>query len=454
MKALFIILLFVACLTNGKTQSITLNNYIAIGLESNLALKQNQLSLKQAEFALKEAKGLFFPSASLNSRYSLAHGGRTIDFPIGDLLNPVYSTLNQMLEQQGQTGGFPLLDNQEIQFMRPQEYNASVSIVQPIYSREITLNKRIVQEQLSMSVIELALYKRELVLKIKEGYYNYLKTIQLMELVAKTKEVVNENLRVTEKLFANNMITQDAVLRAKSDISQVKLFETSVHKNNEMAKSYFNFLINRNLNDEILVDLSDFIIQEGEIAALSQNAIEQREELKQIESQTQIYEHLIGINTAANIPVLALVVDAGFQGEELSAFNQGNYVMGSVVLNWTLFNGNINRNKKQQAIIGKQKSETQKVEASNQILLEVKNDYLNVQEQKQNLAVATDRNTEASEVYRIVEKRYREGEASLLELLDARNNSVEAESDLINTRYSLWVSLAQLEKSARLNLIP
>ena len=43
----------------------------------------------------------------------LAAGGRAIDFPIGDLLNPVYSTLNALT----QTNQFPQVENESITFL-------------------------------------------------------------------------------------------------------------------------------------------------------------------------------------------------------------------------------------------------------------------------------------------------------------------------------------------------
>ena len=99
MKTITILITFAFCM--GAFAQSPLDNYVKIGLENNLALQQNTMSLKKAAYALKVAKGMFLPSASMQARYSLAQGGRTIDFPIGDLLNPVYSTLNQILEQQG-----------------------------------------------------------------------------------------------------------------------------------------------------------------------------------------------------------------------------------------------------------------------------------------------------------------------------------------------------------------
>ncbi|MEL6843559.1 MAG: TolC family protein, partial [Bacteroidota bacterium] len=73
-----------------------LERYVAEGLESNLSLQQKALSVEKSRQALREARGLFMPQVSLQASYSLAGGGRALEFPIGDLLNPVYATLNQL----------------------------------------------------------------------------------------------------------------------------------------------------------------------------------------------------------------------------------------------------------------------------------------------------------------------------------------------------------------------
>ncbi|MCK5168554.1 MAG: TolC family protein, partial [Bacteroidales bacterium] len=60
--------------------------------------------------------------------------------------------------------------------------------------------------------------------------------------------------------------------------------------------------------------------------------------------------------------------------------------------------------------------------------------------------------SEATEVYRIIEKRFRLGESPLIELLDARNNMTETEALVILTRYDYLVSIARLEKSSNSSL--
>ena len=71
------------------------------------------------------------------ARYTVADGGRTIDFPVGDLLNPVYETLDQMLVAQGQAPQFPRVRNESIAFLRDQEQETKLVLEQPLYEPRI-----------------------------------------------------------------------------------------------------------------------------------------------------------------------------------------------------------------------------------------------------------------------------------------------------------------------------
>lgn len=114
-------------------------------------------------YALKEARALFYPTITLNGNYTIAEGGRTIDIPIGDLLNPVYSTLNQITN----SNSFPTLQNQSVLINPDNFYDAKIHTTMPLLNFEIIYNKRIKTQQTSLQTIELEIYKRELVKEIK-----------------------------------------------------------------------------------------------------------------------------------------------------------------------------------------------------------------------------------------------------------------------------------------------
>lgn len=85
--------------------------YIAQGRESNLALNAAGADVRRAQAQLEEARARWRPTVALAARYSRADGGRTIDLPVGDLVNPAYRTLNQLLQAQGQPAPFQDIAN-------------------------------------------------------------------------------------------------------------------------------------------------------------------------------------------------------------------------------------------------------------------------------------------------------------------------------------------------------
>src|ERR1700756_4304780 len=92
-----------------KAQS-KLDEYIRDGLASNQSIRQQTFVLEKNMYALKEAKSMFLPDVTFSTAYTKADGGRTIDFPAGDLLDGAYATLNKLTG----SNSFPQLQNQHI----------------------------------------------------------------------------------------------------------------------------------------------------------------------------------------------------------------------------------------------------------------------------------------------------------------------------------------------------
>ena len=228
-------------------QTDTLNYYLKTGLENNLALQQKQASYDKSMLAVKEARRMFYPGISFHARYSIADGGRVIEFPVGDLLNPVYSTLNALT----MSDLFPQIDNREFTFLRSREHETKVQLVQPIFNTGLHYNYKIRNELLQASRVDVDRYKRYLVAEIKKAYFNYLQTLRMEELVHETRELLEENLRVSNKLFENHKVTSDVVYRSQAEISNIEQAVAEVEKNRKVARSYLNFLLNRPLETHL-----------------------------------------------------------------------------------------------------------------------------------------------------------------------------------------------------------
>lgn len=458
MKRIIIIIgSIIAFQGNFFAQDKVLDNYVKSGLENNLALKQKYNTYEKSIEALREAKGLFYPDISFNARYSVSEGYRSIILPIGDLMNPVYSSLNGITNIMASSGQIPLtsifpdtsINNELINFLRPTEQETKLRLVQPIVNTQIWNNYKIKKELINVEKANADSYRRYLVAEIRTAYYSYLKTVNLVELLNNTSALVQENYRVNQKLFENDKITLDIVLRSKAEISKLEQQKAEAVKNNQMAGAYFNFLLNRPLNERIdVLENEDMQINSLDLETAISAAISNREELTSTFSYSKVADYNIQLNQSSKLPTLTAVVDYGLQGEKYDFANidDQDYVYASVILKWDLFKGFQNQAKTQQALIDKQIIENQHKALSDQIKLQVINAYYDLQASEKSIIFANDEAESLEKAFTLVNKKYKLGKANLLEFTDARTSMSNAQQKLIITKYDQLIKLAEFEK--------
>jgi outer membrane protein len=433
--------LFLFILFSADGQSI-LEKYIKQGLDSNLALKQKTFDLKKAQLDLDRAKTLFYPHADFNAQYTLATGGRTQDIPIGDLLNNVYTTLNSLTS----TNKFPQVQNQAINFLPNNFQDTKVEVTMPLYNPEIKYNRDIKAEIINANIAEVNLYKRELVKNIKEAYYDYLQASKSVEIYTNALAVVNENLRVNEKLVKNTMATQDVVLKAKAQVSAVQTSLTGALQILKNAVAYFNFLLNQPLETAIENDPAIFQPLDKKID-LSLNVPANREELLQIKSGQEALSTNLKLNRSYKLPRLNAFYDVGFQGFGYKFFDNQFYQIGGLQLTWNIFKANDNKLKIKQTQLDMDALQNQYINAEKQVQLQIATTYNSYVSALQALQSSNDEVINTKEAYRLTDRKYREGQALQIELTQARIDMTTAE-----IKYSL-AQLAVLNKAAELERV-
>lgn len=408
-------------------QNPVLDEYIMQGLQSNQGLKQAKLDYAANLSALKEARGLFFPDLSVNARYTVADGGRTIEFPVGDLLNPVYSTLNVLTG----TESFPQIENQEFTFLRPKEHETKMTLVQPIFNTDLIYNHGIRKQYSEIARIDVDQYKRELIREITKAYYEYQKAFNLVWLADTSISLVNENLRVSRSLFENDKVTIDAVYRSESEISKVEVQRAQANNMLQASKAYFNFLLNRSLDADIDIYADTPQPNLVSLEEASVLAVQNRNELEQIKQYQVLNEHVTSLHRGNNIPGLFGVVDYGFQGEEYSFTKDDDFMIASLVMRWNLFKGTTNHYKIQQSKIEGEKLTELFSQTRQKIKLEVINHYYALTAAYESVQSARKQTRSAQRAYDLISRKYGEGQASLLELIDARTSLTSAAANAI-----------------------
>ncbi|HTG66503.1 MAG TPA: TolC family protein [Flavobacterium sp.] len=422
----------------GYAQS-KLDNYIQIGLTTNEVIKQHNFDINKSVYALKEARSLFYPTVSLNANYTKAEGGRTIDIPIGDLLNPVYNTLNQITN----SNAFPALQNQSVLINPDNFYDAKIHTTMPLLNFEIIYNKRIKTQQNSLQKIVLEIYKRELVKEIKIAYYKYLQSVEGVKIYEDALKLVKENQRVNQSLFKNDKINRTAVLRSDNEVIRIEANLETAKQLSNSAKSYFNFLLNQKLDTEIEVDSENELLPNVMVNENTQN----REELSQLGIAKELNGNVSKLTQSYWFPKLSGFADLGFQDFDFEVNKQSRYYFAGLGLEWNIFSGNKNKYRLRQVEEDNKKLSSQIDNVKQQLLLQFQVSQNNLKSALEQFNADKNQKASAKKYNEDITKLYKEGQAIYIELLDAQNQWVNAQLNTNISLYNLWIAYAELERA-------
>jgi outer membrane protein TolC len=423
-----------------KAQGSKLDVYIQEGLTSNQSIKQQAFLLEKNVYALKEARSMFLPNVSFSTTYTKADGGRTIDFPTGDLLNGVYATLNQLTG----SNSFPQLQNERILLNPNNFYDAKFRTSLPILNAELIYNKRIKQQQVDLQKSEVLLYKRELVKEIKTTYYNYLKAINAIKIYESSLRLVREGERINISLYNNNKVNRTAVVRNNNEVSKINASLIAANKTAESARYYFNFLVNRPLTDSILLD---DILQLPTQDYLLSNDVNSREELQKLRIAKDINGNVNGLAKSYLVPKIGTYLDLGSQAFDWKFNKQGRYYFWGISLEWNVFSFGKNTYKVKQTTSDLQIIASQTDYVQQQLLTELKVRQNDMESAIAQYKAAQSQLIASQTYYNDMLKLYKEGMAINIELLDAQNQWIDAQLHTNIALFDTWIAYAAIERA-------
>jgi outer membrane protein TolC len=431
------------CFAAGPATAQTadpLGGYVRQALEGNLGLRQERLAADRAGAEVREARGLYLPSVTFDTRYSEMSGGMNI----GDLVNPAYGALNELTG----TNRFPT----DVDARLPLAQETRVRIAQPLYQPAIAENHRLRRTLRDLQGHALTAATRQLAADVQAAYLDYARSMRVVELYRSTLPLLDENLRVAERLVARGTATPDAVLRARAERGETQQALDEAAVRSQAAMRRFNQLLNRGLDTpvEVLPDsVLAFALSVDEDEAV-RRALAGREELRQSDAGIAAAESQVRLAGAARLPTVALAVDYGFQGSDYRLSTDDDFAVASVVVQWNAFNGGQTGARRQQARISADQARAGRAQAEQQIELQVRTAYRSAEVARGAIATATDRLAAARRTYELVERRYQEGIAPQIELIDARTAYTSAGLNLILTRYDYAARWVEVERAAAL----
>lgn len=438
----YVLLLFFALPVVG--QKSVLDNYIATAFQQNITVQQKSIQVEKAMLALKSAQSLYQPNISFQGAYQSGEGGRSIAFPVGDLLNPVYSTLNALTR----TTQFPQIANVETNFFPRNFYDMKVQSTMPIYNKDLSYNKQLQGQQMELQQVDLSLYKRELVKQIKTAYFQYLLSLGLQKVYQNSLHVAQEGKKINQKLVDNGKGLPAYILRADSEIAQIQAQQADAAKQSESARMYFNFLLNAPLTNDIQID---FEVEKaiGEVIRMTRGE-GNREELNLLAKSISMQETVLKMNEAFYLPKVNGFVNLGSQSSNWALNSKSAYYMLGLQLDIPIYAGNRNNLKIKQ-------TQLDLATAKNTLDLTAKQLNLATETAQKGLMSslvgfqASTKSLEAASAYqRLIEKGFHEGVNTYLETVDARNQWMNAQINHQFNQFKVLIAAAAYEREAAL----
>jgi outer membrane protein TolC len=323
-----------------------------------------------------------------------------------------------------------------------------VGISYPLFNADLKFNRQIQEHLAAGQAARKETYEQELRFQITRAYLQYLQALQAETIWQNTLEILQELVRFNESLVRNNVATREVVAAAQYERSRAEQEIAQLQAAQKTARAYFNFLLNRNLQDSVLVDsaLLQPALKAYDLETLVADSGKNRQELSALEAGQAAAATALRLQEANRVlPDLYLGGQIGFQGFGYSFSGEQAYVLVQAGLRYDLFTGGQNKQKIQIARLENDKLQVQEEEARGQIALQVMQAWNELEAGKIAWQSSVTGRQAAEEAFRIIQNKYKAGQALLLEYLDAQNRATGAQ---LQTNLA-WIQILQKEAALR-----
>lgn len=429
-RLLFLFSFFCLSATGVKAQdTLTLEDCLRIGIENNLSLETKRKNMQKGKYGVSENRTRLLPQINGFANFN-------------DNMDPPVSVTD------GSAYGNPYNVTQTLQYGA----NAGLQLQMPLYNQTLYTGISIARTMEEISRLSYGKAREDLMLQISKMYYLGQVTAEQIALTKANITRLEELRDITLAFHDNGMAMEVDVKRVNINLENLKVQYDNAQAMMEQQLNLLKYIIDYPAEKRIaLVPVDTENIDSAPLTGLSENLYE----LQLLQSQTVLTEQQKRMITNNYLPSLSLTGSwsyAAFTDKAYHWFHKGpsnhwyrSYGLG-LALRIPIFDGLDKRYKTKKAIIdienarlalqdARKSLQTQYLNATNDLM----NNRRNFKKQKDNYLLAED-------VYAVTMDRYREGIASMTEVLQDEMQMSEAQNNYISAHYNYRVANLMLLK--------
>lgn len=430
MKQLLVIFTSLCVLVPVKAQDIlTLEECLRLGIENNLFLESSRNEIRKGEHTLSENRAKLLPQINAVAGFN-------------DNFNPPVSVTD------GSAYGNPYNVTKTLQ------YNASagIQLQMPLYNQTVYTAVDIARTMNELNRLSYEKAREDLILQISKMYYLSQNTAEQIALIKENISRLNELSSITQAFYDNGMAMEVDVKRVNINLENQRVQYDNAQSMLTQQLNLLKYVIDYPADKEIALTPVDT----ENTTSVSLTGLDNNQyELQLLQSKQKLAEQQHKMIGQGYIPSLSLTgswMYSAYTDKAKNWFHSGpsNHWYNSSGIGLTLripiFDGLDKRAKMKKAKIEIENAklsyenalknmQTQYLNATNELM----NSQRNFRKQKDNYLLAED-------VYQVTTDRYREGIASMTEVLQDEMRMSEAQNNYINAHYNYQVTNLSLLK--------
>ena len=316
---------------------------------------------------------------------------------------------------------------------------ASATVTQLLFNQQVFMGMKAAKTTRDFYIINSDLTEEQLIVKVANSFYQVYQSKQMLNTIESNLASTTKIKNIIEGLYTNGLATKIDLDRTKVSLSNLRAKKQQIINAIQLQENALKFMIGMDLNTQIEMPESTFEIDETMI--LTENNMGQRTELKLLEKQEELYNYKKKSVISEYYPTLALFGTFGYQGvgdsfpwfkepkDQVYWTNTGTVGLS---LKIPVFNGFSTRAKVKQADIDLQKLALDLEDTKQALTLDFKNAQTQIENSLITIRIQKENVNLAKDVLENIQNNYRNGLATLTDLLNAENAFTDAENNYTN----------------------
>ncbi len=386
---------------------LSLSDSVALALKNNPSIKMAQSDKDKSQWSVSEAQAGRMPTVSLGNSYSLKdHNPAGTDDLSGSL------RMNWQLYSGGRVEG------------------------------------QIDQAKRGVGVADLGVEKTKQQLKLDTttAYFTILQTKNLVEVNQQSVSNLQEHLNSVQAKYDVGVVAKSDVLRAEVELANAQQNLIKAQNNYDLAVA--GLLNTMTIDPGTELALTDTLNYNKYDKTLddSLQAAQTRPDVAQAEENVKISETAIKMAKSGKLPSVSLSASNGWNGSVLPGSGDDDWSVG-LSASWSIFDAGSTSAKVKQADASLDKAKEQLVQVKNSAALEVRQNYLSMQEAEKRIDTNKVAVGKAEEDLVIAREKYNAGVGTNLDVIDAQLALTQAKTNEIQALFDYNVNVAKIDKA-------